>query len=63
MMKKITKVLIANRGEIAVPFLRILMQQRDFAAATTNVRWVEEFISRSPPGIDDDRSPAGETVG
>jgi acetyl-CoA carboxylase, biotin carboxylase subunit len=49
--------------DTTIPFLRILMQQRDVVAGTTNVRWVEEFISRSPPGIRGDRSPAAEMVG
>ena len=49
--------------DTTIPFLQNLDAAAHFAAGTTNVRWVEEFISRSPAGIDDDRSPAGEMVG
>ncbi|MGD0023009.1 MAG: acetyl-CoA carboxylase biotin carboxylase subunit [Xanthobacteraceae bacterium] len=45
-----------------IPFHRILMQQPDVIAGTTNVRWVEQFISRSPAGFVDDRSAAREKV-
>ena len=48
--------------DTTIPFLRFLIQQRDFATGETNIRWVEELISSSPSRIHHDSSPIKEKV-
>jgi hypothetical protein len=51
-MSKITRVLIANRGETAVRIIK----------GRTNVRWVEELLYRSPSRTGQDSPPLREKL-